>query len=51
METINRSIKEWNAIVEALGQGKQSIIIRNYNPAHEDFLLYPTWSYSRRDGY
>lgn len=45
----NKSLKEWNAIIEALGQGKQSIIIRKYNPAHKGLFLYPTFSYAKKD--
>lgn len=30
MEKINKCLKEWNATVEALGQGKQIVLIRTY---------------------
>jgi restriction system protein len=51
MEKTNKSLKEWNAIVEALGQGKQTILIRKYYTTLPGFLLYPTFSYALRDDY
>ena len=30
-KTITKCLNEWNATIEALGQGKQSILIRKYN--------------------
>jgi restriction system protein len=51
MESTNKCLKEWNAIIEALGQGKQAILIRNYKTNVTDFLLYPTVSYASKDDY
>lgn len=51
MEKINKCLKEWNATIEALGQGKQSILIRNYKTNVTKFLLYPTVSYASKDNY
>ncbi|MGZ7049938.1 MAG: DUF1802 family protein, partial [Methanobacterium sp.] len=51
MKTINKCLKEWNAIIEALGQGKQSILIRYYKTYIKEFLLYPTFYYSTSDDY
>lgn len=51
MEKTNKSLKEWNAVVEALGQGKQTIIIRKNTTNAKGFLLYPTFSYSLKDDY
>lgn len=51
METINKCLKEWNATVEALGQGKQTVLIRTYKTNLKEFLLYPTVSYSNKDNY
>lgn len=51
MNTINKCLKEWNATIEALGQGKQSILIRTYNTKLKEFLLYPTFSYTSKDEY
>ena len=48
---INKCLKEWNATLEALGQGKQSILIRNYKTNVFEFLLYPTVSYAMKDKY
>jgi len=45
MEKTNKSLKEWNAIIEALGQGKQSILIRKYPTNVPGFLLFPSVSY------
>lgn len=45
----NKCLNEWNATIEALGSGKQSILIRSYNTnADSAFLLYPTYSYVNR---
>lgn len=49
MEKTNKSLKEWNAIIEALGHGKQTILIRTYSTTLPGFLLYPTVSYAKRD--
>ena len=51
MESINKCLKEWNATVEALGQGKQTILIRTYKTNLKEFLLYPTFSYANKDNY
>jgi hypothetical protein len=51
MENTNKSLKEWNAIVEALGQGLQTLIIRKYPTNSNGFLLYPTVSYALKDNY
>lgn len=48
---ITKCLNEWNATLEALGQGKQSIVIRNYKTAVEEFLLYPTVSYLNNENY
>lgn len=51
MSKTNRCLKEWNATIEALGQGKQTILIRSYGTTLEGFLLYPSVSYANRDNY
>lgn len=51
MESTSKCLKEWNATIEALGQGKQSILIRNYKTNVTEFLLYPTVSYALKDNY
>ncbi|MDO8869630.1 MAG: DUF1802 family protein [Methanobacteriaceae archaeon] len=51
METITKCLNEWNATLEALGQGKQTILIRKYNTSVEKFLLYPTTSYAAKDDF
>lgn len=51
MNMVNKSVKEWNAIIEALGKGKQFTIIRKYPTNYKFFLLFPTFTYSRNDGY
>lgn len=50
MET-SKCINEWNAIIEALGQGKQTILIRKYRTLQNDFLFHPTFSYTQKDDY
>ncbi|WP_369829823.1 DUF1802 family protein [Methanobrevibacter sp. 87.7] len=42
MSKITKCLNEWNATIEALGQGKQTILIRKYNTSLKEFLLYPT---------
>lgn len=51
MNKTNKSLKEWNAIVEALGTGLQTIIIRKNPTNAEGFLLYPTFNYALKDEY
>ena len=51
VETITKCLNEWNATIEALGQGKQSILIRKYNTNVKEFLLFPTVSYALKDNY
>ena len=46
-----KAVKEWSAVVEALGQGKQAVLLRKYAPARRDFLLYPTYEFARRKKY
>lgn len=47
---INKYLKDWNVIIEALGRGKQSIIVRKYRVNKNDFfLLYPTKNYLKLD--
>ena len=49
MSEITKCLNEWNATIEALGQGKQTILIRKYGTTLERFLLYPTISYANKD--
>jgi len=49
MTKITKCINEWNATIEALGQGKQTILIRKYGTTLNEFLLYPTTSYTNKD--
>lgn len=49
MSEITKCLNEWNATIEALGQGKQTILIRKYNTNIKEFLLYPTVSYAIKD--
>lgn len=51
METITKCLNEWNATLEALGQGKQTILIRKYDTSVEKFLLFPTVSYASKDNF
>ena len=51
MTKITKCLNEWNATIEALGQGKQTILIRKYNTSLKEFLLYPTVSYVNKDNY
>ena len=51
MKRLSRPLKEWSAVVDALGSGLQTILIRKYPPAHKDFLLYPTYGFSAHKRY
>ena len=46
MKDITQCLNEWNVIIEALGQGKQTILIRKYRTNINEFLLYPTIGYA-----
>ena len=48
MSKITKCLNEWNATIEALGQGKQTILIRKYGTTLNEFLLYPTVSYANK---
>ena len=49
MSKITKCLNEWNATIEALGQGKQTILIRKYGTTLNEFLLYPTVSYALKE--
>ena len=49
MKEITKCLNEWNATIEALGQGKQTILIRKYGTTLNEFLLYPTISYANKE--
>ena len=49
MSEITKCLNEWNATLEALGQGKQTILIRKYDTTLKEFLLYPTISYANKE--
>ena len=49
MREITKCLNEWNATIEALGQGKQTILIRKYNTTLNEFLLYPTVTYASKE--
>ena len=49
MSEITKCLNEWNATIESLGQGKQTILIRKYDTTLTEFLLYPTISYANKD--
>lgn len=51
MESTHKCLKEWNSTIEALGQGKQTILIRTYGTTSESFLLYPTVSYALKNNF
>jgi hypothetical protein len=37
--------KDWSAVVDALGLGIQTVMVRSYKPRYSPFLLYPTFTY------
>lgn len=49
MTEITKCLNEWNATIESLGTGKQTILIRKYQTTLDEFLLYPTVSYANKD--
>ena len=51
MSATQKCLIETNANVEALGQGKQSILIRNYRNTLKEFLLYPSIDYLDNEKY
>lgn len=51
MSTIKKCLNEWNAIVEALGNGLQTVLIRKYSTSLNEFLLYPTRSYTIKEDF
>ena len=51
MKETNKCLKEWNATIEALGHGKQTILIRTYGTNLKEFLLYPSVSYVSKNNY
>ena len=51
MSEITKCLNDWNATIEALGQGKQTILIRKTATSLKEFLLYPTVSYTNNDNY
>lgn len=48
---MTKCLNEWNAVVEALGEGIQTILIRKYRTSAGRFLLYPTKSYALNDDF
>jgi len=46
----NICLKEWSPVIEALGTGKQTLLIRALTPRYEEFLLYPTFSFYTQYG-
>lgn len=41
----DQGIKEWSAVVRALGEGKQSLLVRVYKPKSNELLVYPTFNF------
>ena len=48
---VNKCLKEWNAITEALGNGIQTILLRKYPTSIPEFLLYPSTRYTQNNRY
>lgn len=49
--TNNKALKEWAAVVKALGEGRQTTLIRkqNLSSTHNEFFLYPTYTAQTKD--
>ena len=39
------AMKEWSPVIQALGEGKQILLVRSYEPPATQFLLYPTFTF------
>jgi len=39
------ALREWSGVVEALGNGDQTVMVRGYPARYPAFFLYPTFSY------
>lgn len=48
---MKKCLNDWNATIEALGNGKQTILIRKYGTTLKEFFLYPTISYVSNKDY
>jgi len=42
---LSTSIREWSAVIDALGNGTQCVMVRTFVPKYQNFLLYPTYSF------
>jgi hypothetical protein len=51
MKSTEKCLIETNATVEALGQGKQSILVRNYKNTLQEFVLFPSIDYLDNENY
>lgn len=51
MVKTTKCLNEWNAVVEALGEGIQTLLIRKYQTSVGSFILYPTKSYAMKDDF
>lgn len=39
------AVKDWSVVIDALGNGRQILLLRKYQPAYREFLLQPTYNY------
>ncbi len=39
------AVKEWSGVIDALGQGRQTVLVRKTLPPSDTFFLYPTFTY------
>lgn len=39
------ALREWSAVVDALGHGTQTVMVRSFIPKSPRFFLYPTYSF------
>ncbi len=51
MTMITKCLNDWNATIEAMGHGEQSILLRKTSTTQKEFLLYPTVSYANNEDY
>ncbi len=57
-DVLEVAFKEWSAVVEALGNGQQSVILRKggihekggrFSPAYSSFLFFPTFEHQNKE--
>lgn len=45
------AVRDWSPVVDAISQGKQVILLRRSKPAHDCFVLLPTYTFANEKDY